>query len=149
MKMLFLLLHMLLCQWVVAFDNTDGNVGIENVGDADGKVFLAFASDKLPFTFETIWGPVNHTYAAFSCISLSDKTNIKIGATFGNDAHFPVKTPGDREGSVDTIFLVAGEPVVLKVNLCPWPCLSNPGHGQRDKSKYEKQPFHAAKIEKN
>ena len=146
MKTLFLLLHLLLCQWVVAFDDANRNVGIENVGDADGEVLFALTGDKLPLAIEAVGLTIDHTDAAFSGLVLPDETNIKVGAAFFDDTNLAVKTTSNREGSVYSILPVTGEPVVLEVNLRPWPGLSEAGHGHREEGDYEEQPFHAANI---
>ena len=148
MKRLFLL-YILFCQRVVALDNANRNIGIENVGNADREVLFALSSDKLPFAFESVGLMVDYTHTAFSGFVLPYETNVKIGTTLSDYTHLTVKTPSDGQRSVDPIFPVTSEPIKLKVNLCPRTCLGEARHSYQGEYKYEKHPFHAAKITNN
>lgn len=144
MKTLFLLLHILLCQGVVAFNDTNRKVGIENVGNADGKVLLALPSNKLPFALARV--VVDHSDTTVSSFILFDKTNVKVGTAFGNDTYFAVDASCHSKRGIDAILSPTGKPIVLEINFSPRPGLSESGHGHQGKSKYEKKPLHAANI---
>ena len=149
-KSLFLLFYILFCQRVVALDNANRNIGIENVGNADGEVLFTLSSDKLPFAFEAVGLMVDHTHTAFSGFVLPYETNVKIGTTLSDNTHLTVKTPSDGQRSVDPIFPVTSEPVKFKVNLCPRTGLPEGVYrSQQNNNKYGKQPFHGAKIRQN
>ena len=147
MKMLFLL-HMLLCQWVVSLCNENGNVGIENVRDAYGEVFFAFACDELPLSFESVRSPVNHTDIEFVRLSSFNKTDLKVSMSFGNYSDFSIKALCDNKRSIYSVLPVTGKPLIKKIYFRRRHCLSKAGHGHHDESKCEKQSFHAANIEK-
>lgn len=147
-KSLFLLLYILLCQRVVALGDKYGNVGIENIiCNADSEVFLALAGDKLPFALETVWSSIDYTDITHMPLARFDKTNIQVRTSLLNDTHFTVKAWCDGIGNVDPIFPVTSEPVKFKVNLCPRTGLpEGVCRSQQNNNKYEKQPFHGAKV---
>lgn len=149
MKTLLILLHILLCQWVVTFGNEHGNIGIKNVGNADGKVLLTLASDKLPLSLETVRSMVDNTDIKFVRLTPLDETHLKICSSFGDNTYLTVKTLCDNKRSVDSVLFITGKPLVIKINFWSGFGLPETGHSYQSESKYEKQPLHAAKIAKN
>lgn len=147
-KSLFLLLfYILFCQRVVALDNANRNIGIENISNADREVLFALSSDKLPFAFEAVGLMVDHTHTAFSGFVLPYETNVKIGTTLSDNTHLTIKTLSDNYRISYSIFFIAGKTLEVKINL--WRGFGLPeatSRNQQNENKYGKQPLHAAKI---
>ena len=147
MKRLFFL-YILLGLWIVALGDEHKYVSPTPICKSDGEILVALSGDKLPFTFETVGSSVDNTDIKAVCIAPLDKPNTQIGAFFIdiNDAYLAIQALCNSKGCIDSIFFIASEPLIVKINLWSRFCLSESGHGYHGENKYEKKPFHGANI---
>lgn len=143
------LLCILLCHWVAALGNENGDIGVEDVRNADGEILVALSGDELPLAVETIGFPVNNADIELMGFAFPDEADIKVGTAFRDDTHLSVEACGDGKGIAHAVLPVTGEPTVVGVNLCPRPGLCETASRQQRQDEYEKQPFHGANIAKN